>query len=589
MPEHELHPKVAGTHLALAQRAASQGDYGTVKDLYRTARNQGLVEHDKRAWALLLIEAGEIEEGRRLKGEPYPANSLTADSPEPETGGSSPDAEDFLVFDAEPRPSQQPEQTGNELVDLFRRWFAARGDVYARQWYDARNDRTGYVPVREPMDERVVSQHLSGRLTLGQYLLYPDHHVAFAVIDLDPTSAAWEQTRLEQTEALGGLALAPLRDYAQRIVRVGREIGVPLFIEDTGGSGLHLWAFFAPRVPARRARSFLRELLWRAGPQPASVNVEIFPKQDELTGKGLGNLVKLPLGVHQATLRPSRFLAPESLEPLDAASALAALRTVDPLTFEQVLRDRVVPLRPPGSIAPSPQPLETTPLTGSPRGLAEALAAIEKGKPVAEAVDRVLEGCAVLRELARRAQEGEPVSATALRCLLYSVGLIGRENPVIDQIFARTGTSRKELARVRKGLQSPIGCKRLHEYFPELALKCRCPEAPEAGYATPVLFALSSPPQFAKKPPLSPVELGDWVESDTPSGNTKAELQAIIARLERMEKILHDLLPHRKFSTPAPNDHSPPPWEDAGENEAEEPDGDPPPHTKSRTKEGGER
>ncbi len=562
MGDQKLSPSADPSYLALARRAAEELDYRRVVELYQHARAGGFVAGHEREWGLLLIEAGELEQGRQLCG------AAPSGAYEPAPQGDDPSApdvtDDFLAFDAAPREvATAGAQFPAELVEQFRRWFAGRGDVYARQWYDARNERTGYVPVREPLDDRVIVQHLEGRITIGQYLLYPDHHVSFAVIDLDPTAAASEQMRLENSTESGGLALPALAEYAARIARTAASLDVPAFLEDTGGSGLHVWLFFAPRVPARRARAFLRELLWRSGTQPASVVVEIFPKQDQLTGKGLGNLVKLPLGIHQATLRPSRFLD-DRLQPVEAREAFARLRTVDPVVFEQLLQQRVVPLRPiePGpTVPPEETNAPSRPTLGSPRALAEALATIESGKPVKEAVDRILEGCHVLHELARRAWEGEPLSATSLRCLLYSIGLVGRENPVIEQILARTSTSRKELDRIRRGFQSPIGCKRLREYFPDLAARCQCPEVPEAGYATPALFAFSSPPRFSRREPIAPFETEEWVDRTVP--DPKADLAAIISRLERMEKILQSLLPQQGQSSTEEkptDDNEDPPW-----------------------------
>lgn len=561
MTKRELPTNVTPSYLALARKAAQEGNYDLVTELYRTAAADGVVEQQSKAWGLLLIEAGKLEEGSRLCGDALATPQARQPSIASDTPGESEPEDDFTDFEAVPRQQQTTDvdRGSKELIQLFRRWFAGRADVYARQWYDARNDRTGYVPVREPLEDHQIAQHLEGRITLGQYLLYPDHHVSFAVIDLDPTSAAWEQARLEQTAELGGLGLPALREYARRIVTVARELLVPMYLEDTGGTGLHLWVFFAPRVPARRARALLRELLWRSGTQPASVAVEIFPKQDALTGKGLGNLVKLPLGIHQATTRPSRFLDPQRLEPLPAKLALSTIRPVDPVSFERILQERVIPLRN-TETSPQPQPVSSVapPLLGSPRALAEALASIESGKQVAEAVDRVLDGCAVLKELVRLAWEGENISTTAVRCILYSIGLIGRENPTIDQILARTGTSRKELERIRRGLQSPIGCKRLHEYFPELARHCHCPEVPEAGYATPVLFAFSRPPRFPYSRPVSPIEADEWLESEPT--DTKEELKSLIARLERMEEMLRSFLSSSASPQQPERSLDPPPW-----------------------------
>jgi len=251
-----------------------------------------------------------------------------------------------------------------------------RGDVYARQWYDARRDQSGYWPVRQPLTARVLELHLLGRVTLGQYVLHPDNTVSFAALDFDPTAAAVEQMRLTN-EADGALGLAPLVEYVQRIIVVAERAGLAVIAEDTGGVGLHLWCCFAPRIPAERARALLRELLWRAGPQPPAVAVEVFPKQDRLAGKGFGNLIKLPLGLHQVTMRPSRFLD-ASLQPILAAEALARVRPCDPVAVDALLASRVVSLpiagREPAASAALPAP---APPTGpTPRALAEALANI---------------------------------------------------------------------------------------------------------------------------------------------------------------------------------------------------------------------
>ncbi|MBF0531108.1 MAG: DNA primase, partial [Deltaproteobacteria bacterium] len=60
--------------------------------------------------------------------------------------------------------------------------------------------------------------------------------------------------------------------------------------------------------------------------------LEIFPKQDQLTGKGLGNLVKLPLGVHRATGKPSYFI---ECPDRNARAQLEFLTKVKPQTMAE--------------------------------------------------------------------------------------------------------------------------------------------------------------------------------------------------------------------------------------------------------------
>jgi hypothetical protein len=157
------------------------------------------------------------------------------------------DSDDFLDF--EPGDCETPAggMVAPDVVRLFLRRFAARGDVYARRWFDARKDRGGYWPVREPLDARVAEAHLLGRTTVGQYVLHPDDTVSFAALDLDPTAAALEETRLGDASA-GPLALGPMRDYALRLLRAASEASLTALSEETGGDGVHLWWFFAPRA-----------------------------------------------------------------------------------------------------------------------------------------------------------------------------------------------------------------------------------------------------------------------------------------------------------------------------------------------------
>src|SRR5205823_6440206 len=90
-------------------------------------------------------------------------------------------------------------------------------------------------------------------------------------------------------------------------------------VEVSGRKGLHVWIVFAERVQARIARIACERVLmsagfrrtdrafWIADEFPAA-RVELFPKQDRLEQGQVGNLVKLPLGVHQATGQPSYLL-----------------------------------------------------------------------------------------------------------------------------------------------------------------------------------------------------------------------------------------------------------------------------------------
>ena len=54
-------------------------------------------------------------------------------------------------------------------------------------------------------------------------------------------------------------------------------------------------------------REALNRFIRLLAPDLSTLNLEVFPKQDRLSGKGYGNLVKLPLGIHRLTGKRSVF------------------------------------------------------------------------------------------------------------------------------------------------------------------------------------------------------------------------------------------------------------------------------------------
>ena len=65
--------------------------------------------------------------------------------------------------------------------------------------------------------------------------------------------------------------------------------------------------FFSAPVKPDKIRGILENIRRSVSGDISAFNMEVFPKQDYLKGKGLGNLVKLPLGVHRLTGKRSYF------------------------------------------------------------------------------------------------------------------------------------------------------------------------------------------------------------------------------------------------------------------------------------------
>jgi len=193
--------------------------------------------------------------------------------------------------------------------------------------------------------------HFAGDQTLGTYMVGLDSRVKFFALDIDllkdgkegpfytldddegdPT----EYTRADGVLNIDDRRVGPIEtalhdpdNPAYRWVRVvlrskldafagiiRNQFGLESLRVLTGG-GAHLIVPLPSPTNARRIRSDVIDTLTQYGYEPfrgknfyvaagedpdtATTTIEVFPKQDDMDGKGFGNLIRLPLGIHRRT------------------------------------------------------------------------------------------------------------------------------------------------------------------------------------------------------------------------------------------------------------------------------------------------
>jgi hypothetical protein len=175
-----------------------------------------------------------------------------------------------------------------EQIDLIKKLFVYRSDVYAIQLDDGR-----YVKRDEPLTDEVLMRHLRGELTVGIYQLNGDK-VKWMCFDIDRERAVAEEIF--------------------KFLRSDEKLKDSVALEETGGRGQHVWTFFDPPILAKAARAVGKIVMEAIG-----VTCELFPKQSGVSEDGFGNLVKLPLGLHRKYRRWSFFVEPISLEEVKPA------------------------------------------------------------------------------------------------------------------------------------------------------------------------------------------------------------------------------------------------------------------------------
>lgn len=185
---------------------------------------------------------------------------------------------------------------------LFRSFFQGREDVYAVRW-ESKNGRSGYSPAcknewnrplcnkprikcsqcenREllPLNDQVLSNHLTGKKTVGIYPLLPDETCRFLAIDFDKTS--WIEDALA-------------------FLQTCREMKVEAVLERSrSGNGGHVWIFFDCAISVSLARQLGSAILTRTMERHPQMGLDSYdrfsPNQDTMPKGGFGNLIALPL------------------------------------------------------------------------------------------------------------------------------------------------------------------------------------------------------------------------------------------------------------------------------------------------------
>ncbi len=397
----------------------------------------------------------------------------------------------------EPAPDEQPLTPEDADLVRFQALFAGREDVHARQWVRP-NGESGYSPVTEPLTPAVVRTHLLGTCTVGVYPIRLDGTCTFFALDLDLDRSALEQARGQQARA------RQLRDTLHgeglRLLKVLRELGLAPLFEDSGYKGRHYWCFLEQPEPAAVLHRLGKLILARQGPVlPQGLHLEFFPKQGRLEGGGLGNLIKLPLGIHRRTGRRTVLLDDRG-RPLDRQ--LATLRQVRRLPRAELYRV-IEQLKAQPVPAPAPAPPTARSKGTDPPPVAPAAGPAPPAAPPAwteadfQADPRfhhLLQRCPVLVELKRKVAEHRQLSHEEQLVLIHTLGHLEGGPQAVNYLLHQCVDVGPEKLLQGQLRGNPVSCpsirKKIGHITRRVACNCSFDFAPDR-YPTPVLHLLT--------------------------------------------------------------------------------------------------
>jgi len=346
-----------------------------------------------------------------------------------------------------------------QQIARYMELFSGREDCFARQWADKQEGKQGYVPVRRPMEPQDVEEHLSGRKTFGIYLLQSDGRVKAAVLDVD-LAQKYRRNKVSVEEKQ--LIRRERNYFLTRVKELSAEIGLKPLIEFSGGKGLHFWYFFNPPAETSLARGILNQIKQAVGGDLTAFDIEVFPKQDSLSGKGLGNLVKLPLGVHWLTGKPSFFVECKHRSVTAQLDFLLGMRPANP-----------------DELSISPKAEQSAGILMHPRWRRWA-----ETYPDLFQLERC---CPPLAQIVACCRGEKAIALREEKVLFQTVGFLPRAKTLLHVLLKGLSDYNPHLVdyKLSRLRGSPLGCRRIHSLLGYTGEFCRF-EA-DIDYAHPLL------------------------------------------------------------------------------------------------------
>ncbi|MDQ7785806.1 MAG: CRISPR-associated primase-polymerase type A1 [Desulfomonilaceae bacterium] len=409
-------------------------------------------------------------------------------------------------------------EPGTHHLVTFTALFAGREGVHARQWVSP-TGKSGYNPVEEPFSPQVAQNHILGNYTVGVYPVRLDNTVNFIAFDLDGSKFAVNQSI--RSERAWNALMGKVHDTACQLVDVASQHDVPLYLEDSGFKGRHAWVFLDTPVPAGVAKKFGETMAAQISPRVPEVTVEVFPKQTSVNRSGLGNLIKLPLGIHRRTGKRAVFIEPDGRPVEDQLAVLdriakASRRSI--YGFIQRLHGKNAMLSP-VSGRPASRAERGTGRLQEPEPDFEGERGYESylpSPPDTFDLDRdpqfqhLVANCAAIRELVGKVNRTSMLTSDETQVLIHTLGHLDRGPETVNELFRRCLNADPALFLKSRLRGNPMSCPKIRARVPGVTsqVPCNCVfDLTVSLYPTPLIHANT----MSEKKTVSP--LGLTVES----------------------------------------------------------------------------
>lgn len=200
------------------------------------------------------------------------------------------------------------------LRKLLAQRFIQRTDVKAVQ------DTNGYHPDKTKFTAQDVLDHLHGKRALGHYLLDTENKCKLFAFDIDLVKD--KRSVLDSWTEAREIAILQMNALAEGLGRRAHKLtGCHVAAAFSGNKGVHVYCFTGTEAAEDVKQAALEVInsfgcfdatrgnnFYKHTDEYQDFEIEVFPKQTEVSEDGFGNLMRLPLGKNRKSGKPAFFL-----------------------------------------------------------------------------------------------------------------------------------------------------------------------------------------------------------------------------------------------------------------------------------------
>jgi hypothetical protein len=211
----------------------------------------------------------------------------------------------------------------------------------------------------------------------------------------------------------------------------------------------------------------------RLPPLPPEVTVEVFPKQATVRPGSLGNLIKLPLGMHRRTGQRGLFIQPDGQPYADQLGLLAQVaKAPRGLIHRTIQRLHVIKTAPAPAPAPPAEEMEPAPPPAAPLAAPEAPYHLERDHQF----QFLLTKCPTLRALAEKVNLTSQLTKEETLVLIHTLGHLEHGPAAVNELFQRALNADPALFLKSRLRGNPMSCPKIRARIPQITstLDCNC-------------------------------------------------------------------------------------------------------------------